>query len=207
MSGRSMRLRPSPARSGASGLAFGHLCLAVVVSFAIHSWFGASGAAMAQGAPKQERKKANPAAAQQQTSPRPKLPDPYKLNLLIRSTILAVDQANRTGNYTVLRDLASPKFQKANSKAKLAEIFAGLRKRKLDLSPVMLFDPKLVTAPAIDAGGMLRLTGFIPTQPEQILFDFAFEFDEGKWRLFGIALDVRPPAKSPQKPKPPAGAK
>jgi len=202
-----MRLQRSQADFGAGRLACRCLCLAALVPLALFAWFSASSVAMAQSTPKQAQKKAKPAAAQQKNSPRPKLPDPYKLNLLIRSTILAVDQANRTGNYTVLRDLASPNFQKANSKAKLAKIFAGLRKRNLDLSPVMFFDPKLVTAPAIDPSGMLRLTGLIPTQPEQIIFDLAFEFDEGKWRLFGIALDVRPPAKSPQKPKPPAGAK
>jgi hypothetical protein len=71
----------------------------------------------------------------------------------------------------------------------------------------MFFDPKLVTAPSIDASGMLRLTGFIPTEPEQVLFDLAFESVEGKWRLFGISIDVRPPDTSPQKPKAPAGAK
>jgi len=202
-----MRLQHSRATSSGGRLATSRLCLAALVSLAPLAWFSASSVAMAQSTPKQVQKRAKPAAAQQRAAPKPALPDPYKLNLLIRSTILAVDQANQTGNYTVLRDLASPNFQKANSKAKLAKIFAGLRKRNLDLSPIMFFDPKLVTAPSIDAGGMLRLTGFIPTQPEQILFDFAFEFDEGKWRLFGIALDVRPPSKSPQKPKPPAGAK
>jgi len=161
---------------------------------------------MAQGAPTKGPKKEKPSAAQQKAAPKPALPDPYKLNLLVRATIIAVNQANQTGNYTVLRALASPRFQKENSKAQLAKIFAGLRKRNLDLTPIMFFDPKLVAPPAIDASGMLRLTGFIPTQPEQVLFDLAFESVEGKWRLFGIAIDVQPPAKPPQKPRAPAGA-
>ena len=151
---------------------------------------------MSQGAPKKEK----PSAAQQKAAPKPTLPDAYKLNLLIRSTIIAVNQANQTGNYTVLRELASPNFQKGNSKAQLAKIFAALRKRNLDLTPIMFFDPKLVTAPDIDASGMLRLTGFMPTQPEQVLFDLAFESVEGKWRLFGIAIDVQPPDTSAQQP-------
>jgi hypothetical protein len=41
--------------------------------------------------------------------------------ILIRQTLLALDQANKTGNYTVLRDLGSPDFQ-ANTAAGLAEI-------------------------------------------------------------------------------------
>jgi len=43
--------------------------------------------------------------------------------ILIRSALIALDQANKTGNYTVMRDLGAPGFQ-VNSAARLAEIFA-----------------------------------------------------------------------------------
>jgi hypothetical protein len=122
----------------------------------------------------------------------PAVPDQYRLNLLIRSTIIAVDQANKTGNYSVLRDLGSPNFQNANSDAKLSEIFSGQRNANLDLAPVLFFTPKLVRAPSIDADGMLRLTGFFETQPQQVYFDLAFEFIQGEWRLFGVNVGTRP---------------
>ena len=51
---------------------------------------------------------------------------------LIRSTLLTLNDANRTGNYTVLRDLASPDFQAKNSAADLSEIFTDLRRRHFD---------------------------------------------------------------------------
>jgi len=72
---------------------------------------------------------APPAAATAPLPPgaMPKMPDQYKLNLLIRTTIIAINQANKTGNYTVVRDLAAPDFQNVNSAEKLAEIFTGLR--------------------------------------------------------------------------------
>ena len=41
--------------------------------------------------------------------------------ILVRTTLLALDQANKTGNYTVLRDLAAPGFQ-VDTAARLAEI-------------------------------------------------------------------------------------
>jgi hypothetical protein len=83
---------------------------------------------------------APPAAAMAPLPPgaMPKMPDQYKLNLLIRTTIIAINQANKTGNYTVLRDLAAPDFQNVNSAEKLAEIFTGLRNSKFDLSPAGL---------------------------------------------------------------------
>jgi hypothetical protein len=127
------------------------------------------------------------------------IPSGPALNLLIRTTIIAVNQANQTGNYTVMRELASPDFQKANSAARLAEVFGPLRKRKLDLSPVLFFDPKLVKPAAVDASGMLRLSGFFDTRPERVLFDMLFQAVDGSWRLFGISVFTRPAA-------PPTGA-
>lgn len=126
-------------------------------------------------------------------APQPTMPDPYKLNMLIRTSIIALNHANKTGNYTVLRDLAAPIFQQTNNAARLAEIFANLRKRRLDLSPIMFFQPKLVRQPVIDKRGLLRLTGFFETRPEQISFDMLFQFVGKEWRLFGIAIDVAPP--------------
>ena len=121
------------------------------------------------------------------------VPDDYKLNILIRTTIIALNQANAAGNYSVLRDLAAPGFQAANTQARLAEIFAALRARKLDLSPILFFDPKLVQAPAIQPDGRLRVTGFFDTRPERVIFDLIFEQVTGDWRLFGLAIDVMPP--------------
>lgn len=122
------------------------------------------------------------------------IPDDYRLNLLIRTTLIALNQANATRNYTVLRDLSAPGFRNANSAARLGEIFAALRQRNLDLSPILFFEPKLIRPPEIDGRGMLRLSGFIPSQPEQVWFDFLFQHVDNRWQLFAISVDVRPPS-------------
>jgi hypothetical protein len=130
------------------------------------------------------------------------LPNDFKLNLLIRTTLIALNQANDTGNYSVLRDLGAASFREANSTAQLAEIFAQIRKRKLDLSPILFFEPKLVRPPAVQANGHLRLSGFFETQPERVSFDLAFAREANDWRLFGIAVEVAPPPISPPDPAP-----
>jgi hypothetical protein len=61
--------------------------------------------------------------------------------ILIRSTLIALDHANRTGNYTVLRDLGAPGFQTANTAARLSEIFANQRAQNADLSGVAVIEP------------------------------------------------------------------
>jgi hypothetical protein len=117
--------------------------------------------------------------------------------------IIAVNQANMTSNYTVLRDLGSPNFKTTNSPERLAAIFESMRKTKFDLSPIMFFTPKLIRVPAIQDDGMLRLTGFFDTRPQLVTFDFLFESVKGEWRLFGIDLGTQPaPANNGAAPPP-----
>jgi hypothetical protein len=149
------------------------------------------------------------APMQQAAPPGVAMPDEFKLNLLIRSSIIALSQANKTGNYTVLQDLGAPSFRASNDSARLAQIFGHLRSRNLDLSPVLFFTPKLVQQPMINPNGILRLVGFFPTEPERVNFDLYFQLLNGDWRIFGIGVSVTPndqTAALPAQPAPPAPA-
>jgi hypothetical protein len=125
--------------------------------------------------------------------------------ILTKASLIALDQANKTGNYTVLRDLAAPNFAATNSAARLAEIFANLRRDKIDLSGVLVLDPQLTTMPEIDRNGMMHFAGFFPSAPAQINFELLFAPVDGQWRLFGISTKlgslnpVAPPAPAPAK--------
>jgi hypothetical protein len=145
--------------------------------------------------------------------PQPALPVSVEQALyLVRSTLLTLNDANRSGNYTVLRDLAAPDFQAHNTNADLAQNFSDLRRRNFDLYGAALLAPQLTAAPTLDAEKRLRLTGFFPTRPLQINFDLSFQVIGGQWRLFGIAiatpeappLPPPPQAKAPAKPPAPA---
>jgi hypothetical protein len=162
---------------------------AVVVMWAL--------AAMAQSqAPFGERWQAvKPPASQPQNLP----VNVEQAFYLIRSTLLTLNDANRSGNYSVLRDLAAPDFQAKNSAADLAGSFADLRRRKFDLFAAALIAPQLTAAPALDGKGMLRLTGHFPTRPQQIDFDLLFQNVGGQWRLFGIAV-AKPTAAAQAQP-------
>ena len=133
--------------------------------------------------------------------------------ILIRSTLLALDQAHKTGNYTVLRDLGAPGFQ-TNTAARLSEIFASQRKTNLDLSGVAALEPQLTVLPQIEANNMMRMAGFFPSVPTQIKFELLYAPVNGQWRLFGLSVDLgsaapaapggEAPAAPAPAPKPPA---
>jgi hypothetical protein len=154
-------------------------------------------------------------AQTQPQTPKPAQIDRNGVLMLIRSSLLALDHANKTGNYTVLRDLGAPGFQ-SNSAARLAEIFAKLRADNLDLSGVAVIDPQLSLLPQIEANGLMHMAGFFPSVPTQVNFDLLFAPVNGQWRLFGISVSIGqsgPAAPSPpepavaQKPPPADGAR
>lgn len=109
---------------------------------------------------------------------------------LVRSTLMMLNDANHSGNYTVMRDLAAPDFQNRNSAADLSQIFSDLRRRKFDLFSVSFASPTFNPDPAIDANGRVRLTGFFPTRPLQIKFDLTFQSVDGHWKLFAIYVET-----------------
>ncbi len=109
--------------------------------------------------------------------------------ILIRSSLLALDHANKTGNYTVLRELGAPGFQ-VNTAAKLSEIFAQLRRDNLDLSGASVTDPQLTVMPEISSNGLLHMKGFFPGSSAQINFELLYAPVDNQWRLFGVSVGL-----------------
>lgn len=107
--------------------------------------------------------------------------------MLVRSTVIALDQANNTGNYTVLHALASPSFQQANTPAKLADVFANFRREKFDLSAGAILEPQLAFDPRIEANGLLHIAGSFAGQPSPFQFDLMYQLVDGHWLLEAIS--------------------
>jgi hypothetical protein len=132
---------------------------------------------------------------------------------LIKSTIMALQHANQTGNYSVLRDLGTPVFRERFDQAQLTAIFSNLRSRSVNLSPVLFLAPNLTKQPELTEGNQLRIVGDFPTQPLKIQYEMLFLQIDGVWRIDGLAIDAvpqqstaaAPAASAPSSPVPPAG--
>lgn len=139
---------------------------------------------------------AAPASAQQQQG-RPTVqppmsmapvPDQLQLSKLIWSTILAVDHANISGNYSVLRDMSAQGFQINNNAANLAQIFAGIRDARLDLSNALLVPPTYIQAPRQIQANVFEVKGVFQIRPVSVYFHLFYQWEQGRWKLFGIDL-------------------
>jgi hypothetical protein len=79
----------------------------------------------------------------------------------------------------------------------LFQAFANLRARNVDLSLAMMVPPKLFGRSQITPGGILRVKGIFPTEPQKIMFDMMFQRGpRGRWRLFSITADLATPKKA-----------
>ena len=146
-------------------------------------WIGNSFPANAQSQPQLP-----PTVAPQNTLSAAPIPGELELAKLIWGTIAAVDNANQSGNYSVLRDLAATGFQINNNPARLAEIFAGLRSSKIDLSNALLVAPSYTAPPQMVQPDVLYLRGYFGIRPTSVEFELYYQWMAGKWRLYGVSI-------------------
>lgn len=123
-----------------------------------------------------------------------------EISMLIRSTVVALHQANLTGNYSVLRDLGDSTFQASYSQAALSDMFRGFRDRRVNLEPAILYDSSLDAPPKLTTDGLLRVVGHFATAPEQVVFDITFHSEGGIWRLNSLNAGTRPVPLAAAKP-------
>ncbi len=137
-----------------------------------------------------------PAAASAAPKPGEMQMSAVTLTVIIKDAVIALNHANITGNYSVLRDMGTPVFRESFDQTALAAAFANLRVRKIDLSPAYFLSPNLTKKPELNKDNELVLVGFFPTQPLQIQFELRFMQLDGRWRLAGIGVDAVPPSAS-----------
>jgi len=169
-----------------------HLLLPILWGLATFACVDALNGAVAQGKtePPAGQSKQPPAQPKQSAAPNLVAPTAESTLVLIRSTLLRLDDALKTGNYTVLRDLGAPSFREANTAGRLHEIFGNLSAQRIDMSTVAILAPKLPQPPTVDQNGRLRISGNFPGDPVQLNFDLAFEAVAHRWRLFGISVNL-----------------
>lgn len=133
---------------------------------------------------------APPVAAQQDRFATISPHNPY-LTALVYSTLVSLNDANQTNDYTVfIKRLATPYQVRANQAA-MSEIFRPFRDGGIDLAPAVLHSPDWSTPPVV-RDGVLRLAGRLHSLPGEVVFDLGYVPEGGKWRLATIAINIVP---------------
>lgn len=119
------------------------------------------------------------------------LPDRKLATALIYETIISVNNASQTQNYSVLRALAAPAFKKKYSDEKLEKTFGHLAKKGINLRPLILLTPTIQKSQYAPRNNLFRLKGFIPTAKIKLDFEMIYQFHQGAWRIYAIQLDFK----------------
>lgn len=111
---------------------------------------------------------------------------------LIRSTLATLNDANLTGNYSILRAKSAPAFQTVFTVEKLEQMFEGMRAKRVDLTRAIALDPEIAQARFHTVQKVLQFTGVFRTLPVETRFAFSYQNVGGVWKLYGISLDFEP---------------
>ena len=124
-----------------------------------------------------------------------KLPDQSRQEALIKATLLTFNDANVTGNYSVLHAKSAKPLRDQFTPAHLKETFKEFAEKHIDFDIIAAKTPLLTQEPKIDENGRLTLQGYFDTTPSHVYYDLRYILSEGQWKPIKINIEVKAPGK------------
>lgn len=127
---------------------------------------------------------ASPAFAQ-------KPPDAFTQEVLIKASLLTFNDANVTGNYTVMHAKLSKPFRDQFPPERLKEVFKVFHDKKIDFD-LIAAKPPIASKPAtVNDNGVLMLHGHFDTTPSRVNYELDFIMSDGEWKLIRINVQLK----------------
>jgi hypothetical protein len=118
------------------------------------------------------------------------LPTPAGQEVLVKTTLLTFNDANLTGNYSVLNAKLSKPFRDQFDADKLKTAFKDFVDKRVDMGVIVVKAAIPAGEAKIDNNGVLLLAGHFDTTPKKIKYDLKFIRSEGEWKPVGIHVDI-----------------
>ena len=100
-----------------------------------------------------------------------KVPSDRVLEALVKSSLLSLNDANVTGNYSVLHAKLSKPFREQFPPEKLKATFKEFSQGNADFDIIAAMPPTYEPRPVVDEDGKLVVKGSFPTEPSRLLFE------------------------------------
>jgi hypothetical protein len=120
------------------------------------------------------------------------VPSPLLQEILIKNTLLTLNDANLTGNYTVLHAKLSKPFREQFRPDQLKQVFKGFVEQKADWSLIAAKSPIATSETIIDKRGALMLRGYFDTKPSRLIYELDFLPSEGEWKPLRLNVNAKP---------------
>lgn len=119
-----------------------------------------------------------------------KVPPDRVLEALVKNSLLSLNDANVTGNYSVLHAKLSKPFREQFPPEKLKATFKEFNRNNADFDIIAAMLPAYDPRPAVDEDGKLVVKGSFPTEPSRLLFELEFIPSDGEWKLIRIHVKL-----------------
>jgi len=120
------------------------------------------------------------------------LPSTLVQEKLIKTSLLTLNDANLTGNYTVVHAKLAKPFREQFSPDRLKEIFKAFADKQIDLGIIAAKSPVATAESIIDKRGALILRGYFDTAPSRVIYELDFFPSENEWKPIKLNVDVKP---------------
>lgn len=124
--------------------------------------------------------------------PEIKVPSATLQEILIKTSLLTLNDANLTGNYTVLHARLAKPFREQFSPERLKQVFKSFADQNIDWGLIAAKTPVPKTEAVIDKRGALVLRGYFDTTPSRVHYELDFLPSEGEWKPIKLNVNVKP---------------
>ena len=121
-----------------------------------------------------------------------KIPSAIQQEVLIKTALLTLNDANVTGNYTVLHAKLAKPFRDTFNPDKLKEAFKSFVEKKIDWDLIAARSPIATSEAKIDSRGALNLRGYFDTKPSRVTYELDFLPSEGEWKPVMLNVRLKP---------------
>ena len=120
------------------------------------------------------------------------VPNAQLQEILIKTSLLTLNDANITGNYAVLHAKLAKPFRDQFTPERLKQVFKPFADKRLDYGLIAAKPPVAAGEAAIDSRGALHLHGYFDTRPSRLTYDIDFVPSEGEWKPIKLNVDIKP---------------
>jgi len=120
------------------------------------------------------------------------VPSEQLQEMLIKTALLTLNDADLTGNFVVLHDKLSKQLREKFTPDQLKDGFKVFVEQRADWSIIASLPPVATSKATIDARGALLLRGYFDSKPNRLRYELDFVSSEGEWKPLMLSVNANP---------------
>ena len=120
------------------------------------------------------------------------VPSPTAQEILIKTSLLTLNDAIVSGNFTVLHAKLAKPAREEFGPDYIKQVFASFAEQNIDISAISAASPIASDAAQIDDRGALLLRGRFDVGRSRLVYELHFLPSEGEWKAIKLHVTVNP---------------